>query len=118
MSATPSLARYVARLETCSALRWQGRVTQVVGPLVESEGPFCSVGEICHVIDSQGRVLPGEVVGFRGTTVLSMPLELPRGVRHGDRVVTWGERPVLRVSNDMLGRVIDGSGQPLDTQAQ
>ncbi len=118
MSATPSLARYMARLETYSALRWQGRVTQVVGPLVESEGPFCSVGEICHVIDARGRVLPGEIVGFRGTTVLSMPLELPRGVRHGDRVITWGERPVLRVSDEMIGRVMDGSGQPLDMQPQ
>lgn len=118
MSANASLARYMARLETCSALRWQGRVTQVVGPLVESEGPFCSVGEICHVIDARGRVLPGEIVGFRGTTVLSMPLELPRGVRYGDRVVTWGERPTLRVSEDVLGRVMDGSGQPLDTQPQ
>jgi len=116
MSASPSLRRYVSRLETCSALRWQGRVTQVVGPLVESEGPFCSVGEICHVIDSRGRVLPGEIVGFRGTTVLSMPLELPQGVRYGDVVVTWGERPTLRVSGEMLGRVIDGRGSALDAE--
>src|SRR5580658_5200050 len=117
MSTRPSLAPYLARLEACSALRWQGRVTQVVGPLVESEGPFCSVGEICHIHDAQGRVLPGEVVGFRGSTVLSMPLDLPRGVRHGDRVITWGERPALRVSEEMLGRVLDGSGQPLDSLA-
>src|SRR5258708_19591515 len=73
---------------------------------------------MCHVIDARGRVLPGEIVGFRGTTVLSMPLELPRGVRHGDRVITWGERPVLRVSDEMIGRVMDGSGQPLDMQPQ
>jgi flagellum-specific ATP synthase len=114
MSPEPSLASYLARLETCSGLRWQGRVTQVVGPLVESEGPFCSVGEVCQVIDARGRELPGEIVGFRGTTVLSMPLELPRGVRYGDHVVTWGERPTLRVGDELLGRVIDGSGQPLD----
>ena len=111
MSAGASLAPYFARLETCSALRWQGRVTQVIGPLVESEGPFCSVGEICHIHDAHGRVLPGEIVGFRGSTVLSMPLDLPRGVRHGDRLVTWGERATLRVSEEMLGRVLDGRGQ-------
>ena len=109
-----SLAPYFARLESCTALRWQGRVTQLVGPLVESDGPFCSVGEICHLYDADGRALPGEIVGFRGSTVLSMPLDLPRGVRRGDRIVTWGERPALRVSDDMLGRVIDGQGQPLD----
>ncbi len=114
MSASASLAPYLARLESCSALRWQGHVTEVSGPLVESEGPFCSVGEICQIIDSRGRTMPGEIVGFRGTTVLSMPLDLPRGVRYGDRIVTWGERAKLRVSAEMLGRVLDGSGQPLD----
>ncbi len=110
-----SLAPYFARLESCTALRWQGRVTQLVGPLVESDGPFCSVGEICHLYDADGRTVPGEIVGFRGSTVLSMPLDLARGIRRGDRIVTRGERPALRVSEDMLGRVIDGQGQPLDS---
>ena len=47
MSRETLLAPYFARLESCPSLRWQGRVTQVIGPLVESEGPFCSVGEVC-----------------------------------------------------------------------
>ncbi len=114
MNSDAVLAPYFARVESCSALRWQGRVTQVVGPLVESEGPFCSVGEVCEITNSEGRILPGEIVGFRGSTVLSMPLELPRGVRYGDRVSTWGERPTIRVGDGLLGRVIDGSGQALD----
>jgi flagellum-specific ATP synthase len=111
------LGPYLARLETCGGLRWQGRVTQVVGPLVESVGPFCSVGEICQIVDSRKRILPGEIVGFRGETVLAMPLESPRGIRYGDQVITWGERATLRVGDQMLGRVIDGSGQPLDSLA-
>src|SRR5208337_5228190 len=110
MSKEALLGPYFARLNSCPELRWCGRVKQVIGPLVESEGPFCSVGEVCEITDSQGRVLPGEIVGFRGSTVLAMPLDLPRGVRHGDRVVTWGERPTLRVSEEMLGRVVDGRG--------
>jgi flagellum-specific ATP synthase len=114
MSANGLLAPYFARLESCSQLRWRGRVTQVIGPLVESEGPFCSIGEVCEITDSAGRVLAGEIVGFRGTTVLSMPLESPSGVRYGDAVSTWGERPRIRVGDGLLGRVIDGSGQPLD----
>jgi len=112
-----SLAPYLARLESCSAVRWQGRVTQVVGSLVESDGPFCSVGEICHIRDSRGRLLPGEIVGFRGSTVLSMPLDVARGVRRGDRLITWGEHATLRVSDEMLGRVLDGCGRPLDSLA-
>ena len=115
MNGDDLLAPYFARLESCPDLRWQGRVTQVIGPLVESAGPFCSVGEVCEIVDSEGRTLPGEVVGFRGTTVLSMPLEAPRGIRHGDRVSSWGERPTIRVGDGLLGRVIDGGGRPLDS---
>ncbi|HEV2469750.1 MAG TPA: FliI/YscN family ATPase [Candidatus Sulfotelmatobacter sp.] len=110
-----TLAPYMAKLEACTALRWHGRVTQVIGPLVESAGPFCSVGEVCQIQDANGRVLSGEIIGFRGSTVLSMPLESPRGVRHGGRVVTWGEHPVLPVGEELLGRVISGTGAPLDS---
>jgi flagellum-specific ATP synthase len=116
MSGGPSLAAYQARLENSSTLRWQGRVTQVIGPLVEAEGPFCSVGEICEIHDAQGRILPGEIIGFRGSTVLAMPLDVPRGVRRGDRILTWGARAALRVGDSLIGRVLDGSGQPLDAR--
>ncbi len=113
----PSLGPYFARLDSFPALRWQGRVTQVVGPLVESQGPFCSVGEVCQITDSTGRVLAGEIVGFRDSTVLSMPVESPRGICYGNLVSAWGERPTIRVGDGLLGRVIDGSGQPLDSLA-
>ena len=73
------------------------------------------MGEVCEIIDCEGRILQGEVIGFRGTTVLSMPVESPRGVRNGDRVSTWGERPTIRVGEGLLGRVIDGCGQALDS---
>ena len=96
MSAPVLLAPYFKRLESCSGLRWQGRVTQLIGQLVESEGPFCSVGELCEIVNADGKVFPGEIVGFRGTTVLSMPMARPNGIRYGDRVVTWGARPQLR----------------------
>jgi flagellum-specific ATP synthase len=110
-----SLSSYRDRLAACSALRWRGRVSQVTGQLVESNGPFCSVGEQCEIVNAEGRIFPGEIVGFRGTTVLSMPLERPTGIRFGDSVVTWGERPTLRVGDGLLGRVIDGVGEPLDS---
>jgi len=109
------LAPYFARLEEFGGVRWRGRVSQVIGPLVESEGPFGSVGEVCEITDSRGRRLAGEIIGFRGTTVLSMPLELPRGVRHGDLVSAWGARATIRVGDGLLGRVVNGSGEPLDS---
>src|SRR5580658_2141436 len=106
---------YESWLRSGSTVRWRGRVTNVVGNLVESAGPFCSVGESCEVIDSRGIAFPGEIVGFRGSNVLSMCLEEPQGIRFGDQIVTWGARPSLRVGPEMLGRVIDASGAPLDS---
>ena len=110
----PSLATYLRWLESCSTLRWKGRITQVVGNLVESAGPFCSVGECCEISNSNGDRMQGEIVGFRDATVLAMPLERPQGVRLGDEIVTWGAAPSLRVGPELLGRVIDATGSPID----
>jgi flagellum-specific ATP synthase len=107
------LDHYFESLTTRSPLRWGGQVTHAAGSLIESEGPFCSVGECCE-IESQASSSPGEVIGFRGTKVLSMPLDKPSGIRYGDRIFTWGARPSLRVGDDLLGRVIDGQGNALD----
>jgi flagellum-specific ATP synthase len=90
-------------------------VSQVVGNLIESEGPFCSVGESCEITNSNGRKYSGEVIGFRGSTLLSMAVENPQGIRYGDGIVAWGTRPSIRVGSDMLGRVIDATGAPLDS---
>ena len=105
---------FFTRLESSPSLRWQGHVTQVIGQMVESAGPYCSVGDACSVVDAHGNELEGEVVGFRDNMVLSMPLERPAGIRFGDRVVTQGMRPRLRVGTDFLGRVVDGAGNAID----
>ena len=108
------LAPYFRRLETCSPNRWSGQITKAVGQIVESQGPACSVGEQCEIIDRSGRSYPAEVVGFRNSTVLSMPLGRPEGIRFGDQIVASGEYPLLRVGEDLLGRVIDATGKPID----
>ena len=108
------LSAYFQHLDLSSGLRWRGKVVQIVGQLVESEGPYCTVGEACEIIDSRGQHWPGEIVGFRGRTVLSMALRKPTGIRYGDQVVAWGRRPSLRVSEQLLGRVLDGTGVPID----
>jgi flagellum-specific ATP synthase len=108
------LAPYTHYLKTGSTLRWQGRVNQVIGNLIESEGPFCSVGESCMIMDQSGKSYSGEIVGFRGSTMLSMAADQPQGIRFGDHLITWGARPSIRVGPKMLGRVIDTAGNPLD----
>src|SRR5271165_2857757 len=109
-----ALIPYFSQLEGRRVVLWQGRVTQVVGNLVESAGPPCCLGECCEIRDSGGHIYAGEVVGFRGSTVLTMPLEKPSGIRYGDAISARGERPSLAVGDDLLGRVIDGAGQSLD----
>jgi flagellum-specific ATP synthase len=112
------LAPYVHQLEAGSTLRWKGRLIQVVGNLMESDGPAGFVGESCEIETSDGRVYPGEIIGFRGATVLSMAVNPPQGVRLGDSVVAWGARPSVRVGPGLLGRVIDPAGNPLDGKGE
>jgi len=109
-----SLIPYFSALEASPSVRWKGRVSQIVGNVLESCGPPCSLGECCQIQDAAGHIYQGEVVGFRGTTVLTMPLEKPSGVRYGDRIVALGSRPSLPVSDELIGHVMDGIGRPLD----
>ena len=108
------LAPYLHALKAGSTLRWKGRINQVIGNLIESEGPFGFVGESCQIRGDDGKSYAGEIVGFRGSTMLSMAADHPQGIRLGDEVVTWGARPSIRVGPELLGRVIDPAGNPLD----
>lgn len=108
------LSPFLAAVQGAAEWRWHGRVTQVVGNLIESEGPMVSLGDCCDVITEAGEVLAGEVVGFRGRTVLTMTLQKPSGIRYGDQVVALGRRPSLPVGDELLGRVVDATGAPLD----
>ena len=114
MHSADSLAPYFNHLEQASTLLWRGRVSQVVGNLIESEGPFCSIGECCEILSGKGTKYSAEVIGFRGSKMLSMALEPPQGIRFGDMVVARGMRPSIRVGEQLLGRVVDATGRPLD----
>jgi flagellum-specific ATP synthase len=118
MTNAPQLSRYFDRLETVSAYRWRGRVTQVVGQVIESEGPFGSSGDSCQIVSSRGEILPGQIVGFRGSTVLLMTFDPPEHVRLGDQVVSWGARPQIRVGEELIGRVLNAFGEPIDSRGR
>ncbi|HWF02863.1 MAG TPA: FliI/YscN family ATPase [Candidatus Angelobacter sp.] len=111
---TGDLGTYFQHLQEFSTWRWEGSVTKVTGQVVESEGPVCSVGEACEIVDKEGNSFPGEIVGFRGPNVLSMPLDKPSGIRYGDKIYTWGSSPTVAVGDELLGRVLNGSLKPID----
>lgn len=109
-----TLRAYMDCLAAKPSWRWSGRVMRASLQVVESEGPFCSVGDCCEIVDQQGRRHQAEVIGFRNTHVVSMPLARPDGVRFGDAVISHGETPRLGVGEMMLGRVVDAMGYPID----
>jgi flagellum-specific ATP synthase len=108
------LASYFTRLAARSAWRWTGRVVEANGETVESEGPLCSVGECCEIVDGTGRRSRAEVIGFRGRHVLAMPLEATQGIRYGDTLMAMGATPSIAVGEEMEGRILDALGAPLD----
>ncbi len=111
---TKLLDRYVARLERGQPWRWRGRVVESVAQTIESAGPPVSVGECCEIEDQTGRAHRAEVIGFRGANVLSMPIESTEGIRFGDPVWSLGVKPEIEVGQDLMGRVLDALGTPID----
>jgi flagellum-specific ATP synthase len=89
-------------------------VIEANGQTIEAEGPLCSVGECCEIVDAEGGRHRGEVIGFRGRNVLAMPLEATRGIRYGDAVAATGMSPGIAVGDRMEGRILDSLGLPLD----
>ncbi len=115
MSAALDLSRYRACLERVTPVEVQGKVTQVVGLVVEASGPACRLGAVCDIhTRERRRPLAAEVMGFRENRVLLMPLEEIRGIAPGCRVVARQQRASVRVGSELLGRVIDGLGLPID----
>lgn len=94
-----------------------GRVTDVVGLVVESNGPSARMGDLCMIeslIEGIDEWVPAEVVGFRGEQTLLMPLGDLEGVRPGARVKGTGTCLRVPTGDSLLGRVIDAMGQPMD----
>ena len=108
------LAPYERLLNTGDFYRHSGRIAQMVGLLVESDGPPAAIGDFCEILTRQGRSIRVQVVGFRDGRVLCMPLEEVDGLEVGDSIVTRREAAQVRVGPELLGRVLDGFGQPLD----
>lgn len=108
------LSRYRHRLAEPVPLMASGRLTRMVGLTMEVMGCEVPVGGRCTVIGQHGKPVEAEVVGFARDRLYLMPLDHIHGVVPGARVIPQTEVYQVQVGNDMLGRVIDGSGQPLD----
>ncbi|ADU28068.1 flagellar protein export ATPase FliI [Ethanoligenens harbinense] len=93
----------------------RGRVERVTGLSVESVGPAVRIGEVCRIFpNTGGRPVMAEVVGFRDKSMLLMPYDNLQGVGPGSVVESTGHSFYVPVGMDMVGRVLDGVGTPID----
>ena len=95
--------------------RRTGRVVDLIGLITEATGLEAEVGEVCMIETGRGRAtVPAEVVGFRQGRTLLMPLGEPKGIGPGSKVVATGQPLKVDVSDALLGRALDGLGNPID----
>jgi flagellum-specific ATP synthase len=92
----------------------EGRLIRVVGLTMEAVGFHAAIGCPCSVINDDGDALEAEVVGFSGDKLFLMPVKSIQGVRSGARVIPQQHSNQLVINDQLLGRVIDGLGHPLD----
>ena len=105
---------YFDFLNRADPFLFAGRVTEMVGLLIASQGPAAAVGDFCEIQASSGRRIRVQVIGFRNGQVLSLPLEEIGGVQLGDAIVARSSEALVHVGPAMLGRVLDGFARPID----
>lgn len=111
------LTRYEKLLERINPIRVNGKVSEIVGLMVEGNGPAASIGDVCGIMPVNGDTpLEAEVVGFRKGRVLLMPLQSIQGLGPGCKILSLGRKAAIGVGKGLLGRVIDGLGNPIDNK--
>lgn len=111
-----NLEKFNTAIDHCKSMNMIGKVVQIVGLVIECNGPNVSMGELCYVHSHFEDVepLPAEVVGFREGYVLLMPLGETKGIGPGCQVVSAQKVLQVKVGPELLGRAIDGLGNPID----
>ncbi len=114
-SSTVNLKKYLHKASRVFPYIHQGRVQTVVGLVIGANGPMVAMGELCEIL-VKDKIIRAEVVGFERDKILLMPLGDMSGVAPGAIVQASGEALSISVSNELLGRVVDGLGRPLDNK--
>jgi flagellum-specific ATP synthase len=111
--------KYVDLVDQTDPITYIGKVSRVRGLLIESTGPSVTVGELCSlVIPKEQRSIPAEVIGLHGMTVQLMAFQEIDGLEVGAPVIAAGSKLQAPVTNQLLGRVIDSLGHPIDGKGE
>lgn len=100
------------KIVNSTAYYYEGRVKKVIGLTIEVEGIRAAVGELCIIYNHKNEEIKCEVVGFKENEVLLMPLGELVGIAPGCRVVPQGKPLSVRCSDELLGKILDGIGEP------
>ncbi len=114
LNAPLDLSRFEAALPGMDLMRWRGVVTDVTGFVIESNGPSAPIGGFCEIRAASGRAIRTQVAGFRNGRILSIPLEEIDGLEPGDPIYARADDAKVAVGPGLLGRVLDGFGNPMD----
>ncbi|MBZ0156336.1 MAG: FliI/YscN family ATPase [Alphaproteobacteria bacterium] len=116
-SALQLIAKCRESLRDLDPVKVYGRVSKGVGLVIEGTGPRANIGDVCQIqanASAQESFVEAEVIGFRDDKILLMPLGDMRGIGPGSKIVAKGRQRYVRVGDGLLGRVLDGMGEPLD----
>lgn len=113
-AASPAAARMRARLARFTPYPVLGTLTRMIGVTAECRGLDAELGELCVISRRNGPAVAAEAIGFRDGSTVLMPLADLDGVRPGDAVRAIGRQLLAPGGDELLGRVLDGIGRPLD----
>lgn len=115
MDQTINIKKYILAVKDKRFMKYTGRITKVTGLTIESIGPMATIGELCYIFPYRNnKPILSEVVGFKEDKVLLMPLGEMEGIASGSVVVGSGKTLRVNVGEELIGRVIDGLGNPID----
>jgi len=116
---TKLLEKCKSAIENADLIRVNGKVTDVTGLVIVSTGPNVALDEVCKIVDNKGsEVCKSEVVGFKNGKVLSIALGEVHKISPACEIITTGQSFSIGVGNALLGRVIDGMGNPIDGKGE
>ena len=114
-----ALEKYLNIIENIDPIKVYGKVTQIVGLIIEGHGPVSSIGELCDIYPKgSDEPIEAEVVGFKDGKIQLMPLGDTRGLSPGSKIVAKRYRAYIKAGDELLGRVLDGLGKPIDERGE
>lgn len=109
------LSKYKNTVANANTFKEIGQITHIIGLVIEADGPPSSIGDLCYIYSKMNETpISAEVVGFKEDKVLLMPLGEMEGLKPGSTVINSGSVIKVKVGSELLGRVLDGLGNPID----